>query len=88
MKITFTEVADRIEAVLDGSLTRLDADHWLIEIFDLEGQGRLSFDPADDADRIRQAMWQLQALDLVDDEGKPNVTDDDLRAALAHMRTT
>jgi hypothetical protein len=82
MKLTFSDVADRIEAVLSGELSRIDADHWFIEVVDNEAAGSLVFDPASDADRIMRGVWCLQALDLTHDNGTLVVSDVDLRLAL------
>lgn len=63
MRMTRSEVADKIEAVINGRLSRLDADHWFIEMMDTDARGMLAFEPVEDEARIREGLWSLQAID-------------------------
>ena len=85
MKLTRADVADQIEAVLNGRMSRLDADHWFIEIMDHEAAGMLTFDPASDERLIKEGLWSLQALDHVDASGIFLVSDGELRSAIQRL---
>lgn len=87
VRLTFDQVLDRMEQVIYGSSARLETDHWFIEMVDLDAQGSLTLHPERDAALIRQALWHLQALDSTDGNGNLIVSDDQLRATVAELRS-
>lgn len=64
MQITFADVAARFDAILTGSMSRVEADRWAWGMMQADDAGQLEVLPAHDHPRVWEGLTYLFGIDM------------------------
>lgn len=82
MKINLETICGIFMSVLEGKMTREEADRWAFSMIKREEVGELAFEPPSDKEIIWDSLMYLYGIDSMDEPGQYLHTDEDIKAAL------
>lgn len=82
MKIGVYDVLGTLQMVLDGQVTREDADRWAYAAIQKSESNELIFFPASDEEKIWEGLMFLYGIDSKDSPNEYLHSDEDIRQAI------
>ena len=82
MKITLKEVKKVFVDVLNGRMTREEADRWAYAVVHASESGNLVFSPKEDKKRIWDGIMYLYGIDMMENPNEYLHTEEDIRIAM------
>ncbi len=82
MEIDLRVVRQKFTDVLDGRLSREDADRWAYGVLQQEEKGAVTYSPPADKSRIWAGIMYLYGIDAKDSPDEYLHTDEDIQVAM------